>query len=113
MGEQIGLAVYGLRRAAHPPARFLHERLMPEAYAEQVELARSALDQFQAAAGALWPARTGRQHDQRTLGLGKRYDVGCLHPVAEHRHRTAEPLERFDEVEAEAVQIVDQDHAAA
>ena len=58
-----GLSVHHFRRADHAAAKRRADRLMPQANAENRNLAREALDQRHADAGFARRARSRRNHD--------------------------------------------------
>ena len=100
------------RRAHHLAAEDLADGLMAEADAEDRNAGRGLLDQIEADAGVIGRAGAGRQHDGFRLG-----GEHILHRdlvVAMHSHVRPQPAQIVEQVEGEAVVIVDQhDHGAA
>ena len=103
------LAVHGKRRAHHPSAEDLTDRLMAEADAEYgLRRARRA-HQIQADARFVGRARAGREHQRIWLFSDRLVDRNFV--VAPNLHVGAELADIVDEVEGETVVIVDQGHA--
>jgi len=103
-------AVHRNRRTDHFATESVADRLMAEADAEDRNLRRRFLDQVKANAGFLRRARPGRQHD----GVGlRRHDGAARHfVVAMHDDIRTQLPEIVDEVEREAVVVVDKnDHS--
>ena len=73
-------------------------------------LRRGLLDQIEADAGLVRRAGAGRQHDR--VGLSRQHVRDGDLVVAMHGHVRPKPAQVMDEVEGEAVVVVDQhDHA--
>ena len=101
------LAVDGDRRAHHLAAERLADRLVAEADTEHRNGRCRLVDELEADAGVVGGARTRRQHDG--VGIGG-HDLGARNlVVAVHDDVGAQPAEIMDEVEGEAVVIVDED----
>src|SRR6266516_3455244 len=103
------LAVDGDRRAHDPSAERLPDRLVAETHAENRNARRGLVDEIEADARLIGSARAGREHDRVRIG---REHVGARELiVAMHHDLRAQSAEIMDEVEGEAVVIVDQyDH---
>ena len=101
------LAVHRHRRAHHLAAEDLADGLMAEADAEQRHLARRLADQVEADAGLIGRAGAGREHDR--LRLGRDHRVGRNLVVAMNDDIRPQPAQIVEQVEGEAVVIVDQD----
>src|SRR5579862_175433 len=103
------LAVHRQRRPHHLAAESLPDRLMPETDTEQGNGRRRLGDKIEADAGFVRRAGARREHDR--LG-GHRHDLGGRNLVVA-MHDDVRPLlaQIMDEVEGEAVIVVDQnDH---
>ncbi len=97
------------RRAHHLAAENLADGLMAKADAEDRNGGRSLLDQVEADAGIVGRAGAGRQHDR--LGIGSDHIFHRDLVIAMHSHVRSEPAQVMEQVEGEAVVIVDQqDH---
>ena len=103
------LAVDRDRRAHDFCTERLADRLMAEAYAKDRHALRGPLDQIEANSRFVRRAGTGREHDRVRIGrehVGARELVIAVH--GDFRPKLAQVV---DEVEAEAIVIVDQhDH---
>ena len=101
------LAVDRHGRAHDLAAEHLADGLMAKAHAHDRDRRRGLFDQFEADAGFVRRAGAGRQHD----GVRARCDdVGRRHlVVAMHDNIRSQPAEIMDEVEREAVVVIDQD----
>ena len=98
------------RRAHHVAAEGLADRLLAEADAEHRNGRRGLVDQIEADAGLVRRAGAGREHDRVRIG-GDHVARGHL-VVAMHGDLRPQLAEIVDEVEGEAVVIVDQDNHA-
>ena len=104
------LAVHRHRRAHHVAAERLADRLQTETHAEHRDGGGRLLDEVEADAGFVGRAGAGREHDRVRVGaddVGGRYLVVAMHDDV--RPKLAEVM---DEVEGEAVVVVDQDNHA-
>ena len=101
------LAVHRHRRPHHVAAEHLADRLMAEADAEHRNGRRGLRDEVEADAGLVGGARPRRQHDGVGIG-GHDFGGGDL-VVAMDGDLGAQLAEIVDEVEGEAVVVVDED----
>src|SRR5262249_30564383 len=101
------LPVHRYRRAYDLAAERLADGLVPEAHAENGNALRGLLDQIEADAGFIGRAGPRREHDRVRIC---REHVGARElVVAMHSDLRPQPAEIMDEVEGEAVVIIDQD----
>ena len=109
MGDRAALAVHRHRRAHHLAAERLADRLVAQTDAHQRYFPRGGGDQGEADPRLVRRAGAGREHDG--LGVpGQRVLHGQL-VVAHDLARSTDIADEMDEVEGEAVVIVDeQDH---
>src|SRR5262245_21546664 len=106
VGDFRYLAVKG-SSAYHLGAEGLTDRLMTEAHAEDGSSRRGLRNQLEANAGFVWRAGARRQHDGVRL---KRHDICDRNlVVAVHDDIRPQPAKIVEEVEGEAIVIVDQD----
>ena len=104
--------VYRLGCALDRPPGLVDDRLMAEAYAKHWHKADRAADQIEGAAGVFRPTRAGREDNEGVLVPSEGDSLCRIDRVAQHPHRRALPLECLDQIEAEAVEIIDQEHVA-
>src|SRR5262249_41220477 len=104
------LAMHRRGRAHHITAERLADRLVAKADAEHRNVGGGRIDQIEADAGLVGRAPNGRPHDR--VGLRADHMVDRDLVVAMHDHVGPEPAQIVDEVEGEAVVIVDQDDHA-
>src|SRR5262245_13006660 len=88
-------------------AECLSDRLVAKADTEDRCARRSPRDEVEANSGFVWRAWAGRQHDG--FGLQRHHVCDGNFVVAVHDDVRAEPSQIVEEVEGEAVIIVDQD----
>src|SRR3981189_1973709 len=109
MADLGQLAMPRTGRAHDAAPESLADRLMAETDAEDRNAARGLFYQVQADAGLVRGAGAGRQHDR--LGTGGEHRVGGDLVVAPDSDLRSQPAQIMDEVEGEAVIVVDQhDH---
>src|SRR5579863_5105624 len=102
------LAVHRDWRADDGAAESVANRLMAEADPKHRDFAGNRPDQIEADTGVLGSTRAGRKHDG--VGIGG-HNGGAGDPVvAMHAHLRPKVPEEMDQVEGEAVVIVDQDN---
>src|SRR3984885_8447644 len=106
MADFRQLAVDECRRAHHLAAEGVADRLVAEADAEDRDCRSGARDQIETDAGLFGRAGAGRQHDR--IGVGGDDVVACHLVVAMHLDLRPELTEIVDEVEGEAVIVIDQ-----
>src|SRR5208283_706468 len=100
------LAVDRQGRAHHLAAESLADRLMPQADAEDRDLAAGAGDEVEAHARLMRRAGAGREHDRVRASGHHVIDADLV--IAMHGDPRAKLAEIMDEIEGEAVVIIDQ-----
>ncbi len=105
--DQRQLAMHRHRRAHHRAAEHLPDRLMPETDPEDRNGGRSLADEVEADAGIVRRAGAGREHDG--IGLGIDHSLRRDLVVAMHDHLRPQLPQVVEEIEGEAVVVVDQD----
>ncbi len=111
VGDGRGLAVHQVRGADHPAAVGLADRLMAETDAEDRDVGAEPLDRLDADAG--FGRRAGAGGEDDPLGIERGHLVDGDLVVAHDLHHRAFLADIVDEVEGEAVVIVDdQEHRA-
>src|SRR5439155_21418642 len=101
------LAVHRHRRAHDLSAERLADCLVTEAYAENRNALRGLVDQIETDARLVRRAGTRREHNR--IRVGGEHVGACELVVAMHGYLRPQPAEIMDEVEGEAVVIIDQD----
>src|SRR5713101_2359732 len=104
-----GFAVHQVLRAHHLAAEGCADRLVSEADSEHGHFAREVADQFDADAGFLRSAGSGRNHDARGV---HRLDLSDRHfVVAANLYPGAQFAQVLDEVVSERIVVIeDEDH---
>ena len=103
------LAVHRNRRPDHAAAKSLADGLVAEADAKDRNVRGGALDQIEADAGLVGRAWTGRQHDG--VGVAREHVIDADLIIAMDIDLRPQAAQVMDEVEGEAVIVVDQqDH---
>ena len=113
MVEPTGLAMDGNPRPDDLATGLRDDGLMPKADAKKWNPPRRKRDQFEAATGILGPAGTGREDNQGAIPQSPIEHVRRPRAVSKNRNLASQPLECIDQVEGEAIEIVDQDDVAA
>ena len=109
VGDRADLPVHRFGRADYLAAERLADCLVPEADAEQRDLAGGRCNQIQADAGFRGRAGARRQHDRFGLHCDRIGDGQLV--VAPHLALGADVAQKVKEVEGEAVVVVDEkDH---
>src|SRR6185436_9414825 len=109
VAEHVGLAVHQPVGANHLGAERGTDRLVAEADAEDRQLAGEGADRVDADARLGRRARPGRQDDRVGCERADAVDVDLV--VAKHAHVFSQLAEVLDEIEREAVVVVDhQEH---
>src|ERR687890_521815 len=103
----VHLAMHRRGRAHHLTSKSLPDRLMPEAYADQRDGRGGLVDQVNADAGVLRGAGAGGEDDG--VRLGRQHLIRRDLVVAMHEHVRAQCSEIEEQIEREAVVVVDQD----
>src|SRR3546814_2073587 len=111
MMKDGGLAVHDRRGRANRAARLLDDSLMSKAYSEQRQIAPGEADQLQVAAGIGRAARAGREDDEGLAAYRDIEGTARLDMAPHHLHASPQPLETLGEIEAEAVEMIDQEEA--
>src|ERR1035437_1304286 len=100
-----GLAVHHAARMHDTPAERLADRLVPQAHAEDGQLAGERAHEGHRDAGFVWGARAGRNDDARGRERGDAGEVDGV--VAHHLHFFAQLAEILRQVVGEGIVIVD------
>src|SRR3546814_7824724 len=82
---------------------------MSKAYSEQRQIAPGEADQLQVAAGIGRAARAGREDDEGLAAYRDIEGTARLDMAPHHLHASPQPLETLGEIEAEAVEMIDQE----
>src|SRR3546814_14731388 len=84
---------------------------MSKAYSEQRQIAPGEADQLQVAAGIGRAARAGREDDEGLAAYRDIEGTARLDMAPHHLHASPPPLETLGALEAEAVEMIDQQYA--